>query len=305
MIKDFLKKLANVIEKRIGENYHVEMSHVIKNNGVELDGLSILGKGERCVPTLYVNEYYENFLQGMSIEKIADQILTVYWKAKEQKPPSSIQVEMSFNNLREKIVYRLVNYEKNKEELKSTPHIRFLDLAITFHCLVKQEDTEIGTIRITNNLVSEWKFDTKDLWEIARKNTPGFFPVEIRPMSEIIQDIIRKELSAEAIEFSKEYFHEDIFETEMYIMTNRSGINGAATILYEDVIHELAESFKSDFYILPSSIHEVILIPYREHYMKNELCAMVSDVNRTQVPDEDILSDKVYLYKRERKLFEI
>ncbi len=305
MTKDFLENLMLKMKEQLGEDYLVEHNHVVKNNGTELDGISILKKNEQCMPVLYVDEYYKSYLKGVPLEKIVEMLLKIYEKERIKNDSTSEEIDMSYDKASERIVYRLVNYEKNQNELRKVPHIRFLDLAITFHCLVRIDEGEIGTIRVTNLMIEDWEITVQELWYLAKKNTPNLFPVQIRAMADVIREIIKKELSREMQEAAKEYFDGDFLHTEMYILTNRSGINGAAAILYEDAIQQIAEIYQSDFYVLPSSIHEVILIPYQENYMREELCAMVYDINRTQVPDEDILSDKVYLYKRDLKFFEL
>ena len=86
----------------------------------------------------------------------------------------------------------------------------------------------------------------------------------------------------------------------MYIMTNRQEVNGASVLLYDDVLQTFALKKKTDFYILPSSIHEVILVPSDRIDNPSDLFTMVEDANRTVVALGDILSDSVYYYNREK-----
>ncbi|MEG1459457.1 MAG: DUF5688 family protein [Acetivibrio sp.] len=295
MPKEFLEQLAAIVEKRKGKTHDIRTTHVVKNNGTTLDGLTILEKGETIAPTIYVNEYYTLYLEGKDPECIADDILLQYEEAVKNQIYRLDDATFSLSVIQEKIIYRLVNFEKNKKELKKLPYIPFLDLAITFHCLIGKGDKEIGTIRVTMEMMEQWKFDIKKLWKTAKKNTETIFPAQIRPMEEVICGIFEKEenswMPMEKPDFSG---------PKMYIASNKLGINGAATLLYEKTISSFAQSCQCDFYILPSSIHELILIPYQESITKEDLCEMVRDVNRTQVPEEDILSDNVYFYSRKK-----
>lgn len=82
----------------------------------------------------------------------------------------------------------------------------------------------------------------------------------------------------------------------MFVITNTKNINGAAAILYDDVLHELANNLESDLYLIPSSIHDIVAIPAEGD--PDELSGMVADINKTQVCTQERLSDNVYFYNR-------
>ena len=85
----------------------------------------------------------------------------------------------------------------------------------------------------------------------------------------------------------------------MYVLSNKSKLNGSGCLFYHNLLHNLCEKLECDLYILPSSIHEVILIPAYDHDSYDELTSMVKEVNSTQLSKEEILSDHVYFYSRE------
>jgi hypothetical protein len=87
----------------------------------------------------------------------------------------------------------------------------------------------------------------------------------------------------------------------MYVLTNTSGSLGAAALFYPDVKDKAAELIGSDYYILPSSTHEVILVPDSAGINPKELCEMVKQANRTVVDEKDILSDNVYHYDKDSR----
>ncbi len=298
MFHSFCEELIAQITVLVGEDYDVRIRHVVKNNGVKLDGVVILKKEENTAPTIYINEYFTQYQEGRSMNSIVKEIIQITMEEGEKIIPSIVPENLSFDYMKNKIIYRLVNYEKNKSELEKVPHIRYLDLAITFHCLVKWEKVEIGTIRVNKEMMNQWQVTTKDLWELAKKNTPKLFPIQIRSMNEVIADLLKQEVG------SLPFDHESL-QSEMYVFTNKSGINGASVLLYENAISNFASSNQTDFYILPSSIHEVILIPFQQNFSKKELNEMVNDVNSTEVPTEDILSNRVYIYHRNKNAIEM
>ncbi len=331
-LKEFILLMTESVKETVGEGHSVEVNHVIKNNSIELDGLTILKSGERITPNIYLNPYYERYLTGVSIKELADEIIQIYNRAdKEEKDPFPICFE--FNEMKSCIIYRLVNYDKNRKLLQEVPHVYFMDLAITFHCLVKNNSQGIGTIRITNEHIKNWNIGIEDLKEIARINTPAIFPAVIQNMNDVILNILKNEMhvlptnddssscSASCGAFSQStdqsgLSDEELFEAmpegagryktkSMYVISNNKGINGASCLLYPDVIKNLAEELKSDLYLLPSSIHEIIAVNAEDSMDKDTLREMVFDVNRTQVPEEDVLSDSVYFYSREHNTLTI
>lgn len=153
-----------------------------------------------------------------------------------------------FEYVRDRIVYRLVNYEKNKEILEDCPHLRLYDLALTFRWVAHSDDIGISTALVTNQELQVWGISMNELLLAARENTPRLFPVHMIDMDEMIaQAGIPISLDESAI--------------PMYIMTNEQEVNGASVLLYDNVLESFALEKKTDFYILPSSIHEVILVP--------------------------------------------
>lgn len=296
----FLEKLIEIVQKKMGEKVRVEAAHVTKNNGVELEGLAILKEGERYTPALYINDFYDDYKNGMSCEKIADQIIAMYEGAKNlEKPEESLS--FTYENMKNRIIYRLVNFERNQKILDQIPFIRFLDLAVTFHCLIEINDSGISTIRITREMMELWNMDVNSIWRQAKINTPGYFPLRFRSMSQVVEEILEKQMPGM---LSKET-RKDQIGADMYILSNELGVNGSAALLYDNAVKELARERCCNFYILPSSIHEVILVPYRETYIKEQLSEMVKEINTTQVPKEDILSDQVYFYNYSNNSFEI
>jgi len=298
MFNAFCEDLITQITILMGEDYDIRINHVVKNNGVKLDGIVILKKEEKAAPTIYINEYFNQYQEGRNMDSIVKEIIQITMEEEKNFKRTIIPENLSFDYMKNKIIYRLVNYEKNKSELEKVPHIRYLDLAITFHCLVKWEKVEIGTIRIHKEMMNQWEVETKDLWELAKKNTPKLFPIQIRSMNEVIADILKQEVGSVPLDSNS-------LQSEMYIFTNKSGINGASVLLYENAISNFACSNHSDFYILPSSIHEVILIPFQQNFSQNELNNMVNDVNNTEVSTEDVLSNRVYIYHRNKNAIEM
>ena len=192
-----------------------------------------------------------------------------------------------FEYVKDRIIYRLVNYKKNEEILEDCPYLKLYDLALTFRWVAHSDDIGISTALVTNQEMEAWGISMNELLLAARENTPRLFPAQMVDMDEMIQRAgVCMPMDRSAI--------------PMYIMTNRQEVNGASVLLYDDVLQTFALKKKTDFYILPSSIHEVILVPSDRIDNPSDLFTMVEDANRTVVALGDILSDSVYYYNREK-----
>lgn len=281
--KAWVKK--NITSKDWKETSQVEISVVKKNNGVSKAGLSIREDEHDVSPLLYLDDYYIHYQNGELLENIIRNIRADYDK-KVQMAAVKIPNLQEFENIRGKVIYRLVNYEKNKEILEDCPHIRLYDLAVTFRWVARIDDVGVSTSLITNKQVKEWGVSVNDLVLAARQNTPRLFPAQIIDMEEMLAGMVSFILYPSTI--------------PMYILTNKQELNGASALLYGDILKDFANKKGADMYILPSSIHEVIMVPADRINDPTKLLSIVHDANTTVVSIGDVLSDSVYYYDRKK-----
>jgi hypothetical protein len=290
----FVSLIKRMVTDRMGQGYKVKLIKVIKNNSLELDSLVVLKNGENIAPNIYLNSYYDSYIEGTPITEIIDRLCLIYKNCSISvvKPDFEYTIEL----MRPYIFFRLVNFERNKQLLKKLPHVRYLDLAITFHCLVRCDEDSINTIRITNKHIERWGISRDELMELAKENTIRLFPPVIKTIKEVIPGLL---YSGELDEIS-EYGVKDEIICPMYILTNQKGINGASCMVYKGIIQEFAQLIRSDLLILPSSIHEIILVPCNVAEDREHLRRMLIDINASQVPVEEVLSDNIYTFSLER-----
>ena len=296
----FVGLLLTGVTQRMGRDYTARVYKVMKNNSLELDSLVLLKEGKNFSPNIYLQPYYEAYQEGVKIGELIQRLCNIYQNC--TVPIVDSNFTYSYEQMKPFIIYRLVNYERNLKLLEKIPHIRYLDLAITYHCLVREDEDGIGTIRITNEHIMHWGTHLKELHELASENTKRLFPEIIRSMEEVMRSMLLEELAGQEEEM-QEKVNPFILDTskqkyKMYILTNQKGINGASCLLYPDVMNKLSEEFQSDFYVFPSSIHELILVPTHDNKSNNEYSNMVREINATQVAREEVLSDHVYYYSR-------
>ncbi len=288
--KEFTKGLRRKVEETGGPDAEVTIHRIPKNNGVKMDALTILMPGETIAPAIYLQEYFLRYKSGETLDALAERMVEKSRELKQQKH-FSLKEMKDFQNVQDRIQYRLVNFEMNRELLQTIPFERILDLACIYYYETICPNRETGTILVKNNDLSTWNISLEEIRRIAEKNTPGLSGAEIVPMREMIAEDER-----DGYESS-----EDEGDVPMYILTNQKRIYGASCMLYPDVLLPLARKLGANLFILPSSIHEVILTPDWGDISKGDLESTVREINRTQVEPYEVLSDHVYYYDRQER----
>lgn len=294
--REFLENVRKEVESRYDSNVSVTLNHVMKNNGTELDGITIMEKDKNIAPTIYINSFYDRYREGGSLKAVVSEIIRIYNQNKNSININADYFE-NYENVRKTIVYKLVNYQKNKKLLEDVPYKRVLDLAVVFYCLIEQRKGVSATALIHNEHLRIWNVTEDEIYNDALKNTPVLLAGSIVPMSKILSEIAGT-APADNDEKVCEYTGEDI----LYVLTNSSRVNGAACILYDNLLKKFANDVHSDLYILPSSVHEVIIVPKKDAFDKSELADMVREVNEQGVSQDEVLSDNVYEYNRKNGL---
>lgn len=288
--QEFKQHIIHTLQKELGNGAIIDISDIIKNNGIHLDGLTVLSAKSNCSPTIYLNYYFDQYELGRPLPKICQDILQVY---RETLPCSDIDVSFftDYDRMKSNLICKLIHYEKNKELLSEIPHFRFLDLAIVFCCLMKSNLPANGTILIKKRHLDFWNITADDLYAHALKNTPQLLPHHLFSISDILSELCTNQ--HENLPVMEENTVENC---PMFILTNTSRINGAICMLYPNLLAKISKHFGSDLFILPSSVHEVILIPADKKTTCEDLSRMVREVNESQLAPEEILSDHAYYF---------
>lgn len=293
-IKRFAEKIERAVATVLGEEYEVKLQEVQKNNGVLLQGLIITRKSQNVSPTIYLQPFWEAYEGGVTLTELVRRIVQIY---REDTPMESVDMSFfrEFEMVKERICYRLINGEANAELLKKIPHVPFLDLAICFYYAYESSALGKGSILIHNSHVELWDTTTAELMELARENTPRLFPWECGSMEVVVQELMKEpECRGEIFEDKELKF----IDMPMYILGNQQRIHGAASVLYPGLLEIIGEKLGVNFYILPSSVHEVILLADTGKESPKELKNMISEVNLTQVDPEEVLSYSLYYFDR-------
>lgn len=286
-LKEFAMSMAHALQQRVPGDVEVVPQAVRKNNGVVLQGLLFRRECEKSAPTIYMEPYYERMQRGDGFSQVLEEVLS-YYEACSQKGEFQAEFFLQYESVRETIVYKLIHYQKNRKLLEEVPHLPYLDLAMVFYSMFTHPKIGTATILIHNSHLKLWNVTQRALYAEAKKNTPRLLPAELTPMGEVLEQVFTD---------SKE------LHMALYVLTNRAHTNGAASLLYPGMLEQCGEACGGDFFVLPSSVHETILLPYEREIQVDALRAMVGEINETQVQPQEVLSDSVYFYsQRERKL---
>lgn len=289
--QDFKQHILTELQTEFGSDVKVTIQDIIKNNDTHMDGLTILSPEHNLSPTIYLDYYFRQYEKGRSLLDIKQDILCVYH---ENCPSGRIDISFftDYDKVKSRIIFKLINYERNKELLKKVPYYRFLDLAIVFSCLLESGPTGSATILIHKHHLSFWNITRDDLYALAFQNTPKLLQYDLRNMTDLLEELFHDEEPLSPCEVSTGI-------CPMYVLSNQHKLNGAVCILYQNLLRDFANRLGCDLYILPSSVHEVLIIPAHGQTSDQELSDMVRDVNSSQLSREEVLSDHVYYYSRE------
>ncbi|MDE6364623.1 MAG: hypothetical protein K2O40_01250 [Lachnospiraceae bacterium] len=300
----FTTLVREEVERRTGDCYKVLLNDVTKNNGVVLRGLTVTQDDSNISPTIYLNNYYEEYIKGRAtLLNVVNDVMDTYQRNKVNQSVD-MRYFLDYERVKDSVVYKLINTEKNKELLEDIPHIEFMDLSIVFQCMVAQEDIGTASILIHNVHLKLWDVSIGKLYQAAKENTQRIQKYEIRSITEVLREITRAE---NPDGFDDDSCMEDFSDgVPMYVLSNERRVEGAACMLYPNLIRDFAEAMGSSFYIIPSSIHELLLLPTEHIEECGEIKNMIREINDTQVSIEEMLSYSLYLYdKDEGKIIQL
>lgn len=278
----FLEAVCDYINET-ADNVRVSIHKAVKNNGVRLSGLTFFREGYNASPTIYMENYYEQYKNGSDICDIGDKLIELY-----SENDMAVSLDMSFfddfNKVRRKLYIKLINRDKNEEFLKEAPYEEFLDLAIAAYVRINDKKIGNGIIMVKNEHLKLWNKDAKTVLDIAKKNTHDHDGFNIRHIIDVLGPS-----SAVPISSSREDF-------PMYVATNRRMTCGACVLTMQDKLKEYSDVIGGDYYVIPSSVNELILLGCNADSDTENINVMIRQVNSTQLCPDEVLSDHAYRY---------
>ena len=293
--EEFVEEIIENMQKRVPENYLVQVQNICKNNDLKLTGLTIGDQNLNIYPTIYLEKFYKKYEEGISFETITD----IIWNTYCQNAPKGNWDTSKFiewRNVKDIICPKIINYAANRELLNSVPYRKVCDLAVVYYAVVDICENGVASILLRNEHLKLWGKTEADLYELALENYRRIFSITSQNLEDIVLELMN---CKEDISFDENTI------VPMIVVTNKKKLNGAAAILFPDELQKIADKIGTDLYILPSSVHEIILLSTDNTMTVDELKETVRFVNSNELRQEEVLSDNVYLFNRHNPSIEI
>lgn len=276
---------ANIIDA-LPERYASQEPRIetIQKNNKETKGVIVTLPGSNIAPTIYLESFFDMYMDGeATLDEILQQIAEMIVK-NEIPEAFDIETTLAWEVAKDKVVPRLYNAD-NKKLLENTVSRKFLDMVITYAVELHEFYGSLGSIKVTKTLLHMWNITEDDLYAQAMKNLKAQGHI-IKSISDTVRELTGGELPFSMPDTKK----------LMYVATNRQGINGANILLNSSLLKEAVGKVGEDYFILPSSIHEILFVRAGIQHNEVSLKRMVMEVNATALDPQDKLTDSVYRY---------
>ena len=295
--EEFKQEIVDNVKDYLDEKYanaEVSIADVTKNNDTHLDGLQIKLEDSNICPTIYLNDLYTQYEDTNDIEAILSRVARAREGA-EIELPFDVKDLTNWEKTKDHLDCRVISKESNQEYLQDKPHLEVAeDLAVVYAVRLGGAADGIMNAVVTDRMMENWGVSLEELNETAMNNMETLSPVNFKTMQEVLAEMMFPGRTPSQEEM--DMFFPPMEGPALYVLTNEDKVYGAKAILNEKVMDDIAEKIGGDFVILPSSVHEVLILSDAEHMDRRALEDMVQSVNQTEVMAQDVLSDHVYCY---------
>ena len=283
--QEFTARITEAVSE-LNSNAEISVQKVTKDNGITRFGMTITEEGEdkrtTVSPIVYLEPYYEKAEEGVPINQLARMLSETYSTARWAGERLDTSRFLSYEEAKDRVFCRLTGKEKNAERLAHMPHEDWQDLAVTYYVDVPSfggESTSI--VQVTDSLLSHWKIPESRLRADAWKNTQVQKPLFIEPLGSMLYNMMGLTDGPGA-------------DSPLYLLGTPEAEFGAICAAYPDLPEIAGALFDKNFFMLPSSVHEFLLLPDDGSISAASLESMVRTINGTEVSEQDVLSDRVY-----------
>ena len=296
IFEEIIEAVKNEIPQTLRDHITVEMREVIKTNDERLHGINLRIPGYDAVPTIYLEDFLKDYESGRPVKEIAQAAMDIMREGMNSAPCTD-NISLRYEDIEDKLVLQVVEAERNRERLKDLVY-RPAENGFVMVAYVVVEENENGNMRfaVRKDMAENYNYDVDKLLDKAAANTQERYQPVLKDMGSVI---LSGSCDLGGINPLKDDYTVSPDEV-MYILTNENGLNGAGVLFYPDMKKRIGEILDDSYYVLPSSLHEVIIMPEKLSPDIRVLEAMVKDANRTVVESQDILSDRVFMFDREK-----
>ena len=271
--EEFINTIKDTIKDYLPEEYKDAEVNLLENRklNTHYTGLTVTRKGDTLAPTINLNALFENYGQQTenNLASVMEEVTSVI-----QHTPGKFDIGrvMDYDRVKKNLFMKLSAAEKNADVLEHTPHITKEDLALTFHIMLDQGEKGTATTMITDKMMDAYGVDLEKLYQDALHNSPVIAPAQIENMGEVLERMMLEDMKAagapaEVIQEMEKDLQETSRDNPMTVITNNRSTDGAAAIFYPGVMDQVGERLNGDYFILPSSVHEILVVRTMEIYL--------------------------------------
>jgi len=282
-----------------GIEVNINVNRVNKVNE-SYEAMTVKPENSNIGVNIGINKFFGAIESGTPYEDVVNKATEVISNGFENKPQIDVASLSDYDQMKDKLVMEVVSAESNKEMLENVPHQNIEDMAVVYRFVLNSDDEGRASILATNQMIENMGITPEQLHADALENAPRIKPAEIKGMGEVLAEMMGVEQAEMMGLYPVRPEDEQIF-----VASVPDKVHGAGVLAYQDFMDQAAERAGGDFYILPSSIHEILIVPDNGKMGLSDLENMVKEVNATQVAPEDKLTDNVYHYDSQAKIFEL
>ncbi len=290
--EEFLTEAKETLTMLLSEDYpgiSVETVNVDKLQNSSYRGLSIKEAGTDVAMTMDMMPVFEEIQEGRSKELVLGSFAREVRKRMEEMPNFDVGVIRNYDVMKENLSIQMVSIQGNEKMLSDVPHKVMADLAAVYRIQVGRDTSFL----VTNDMIRSYGITEARLMVDAEKYAPQHAPLSIRSMAEVMA-----EMMPPGMELPDQ-------EPKMFVATVQEQAYGSGVLVYPQFMEMAEDRLEGDFFVLPSSVHELLLVPDNGEMKWRELEEMVKTVNATTVDPKEQLSDHVYHYDCQDKVFEL
>ncbi len=298
--QQLMEDLKEALSGRVGTEIVTEENSVQKLQQESYDGIVVRKENEAIGVNMDATRLYSDLEQGKSYEDVLHYAVEIVQRGFDEAPSIDISNLMNYEVMKDTLTMQLIPIAGNEDMLAGIPHKQVEDLAVVYRFNVSMDETGKGTILVKNDLLERYGVTPEQLHQDALISSPEIEAPSMKSLYQVTMELMGPEF-AEMMDIPDV----NAGMPQVYVCTNESKVHGASVLMYPEFMDQAAEKLGGDFYVIPSSIHETLLFPASEVESYHDLERMVREVNATQVSPEERLSDNVYHYDAQDKVFEL
>lgn len=294
IINEVTVAVRDYLPADIKEDVSVYVENIVKDNDIVLHGLIIKNRNNNFAPTIYLENYINLFEHNVPMSEIAKIIFCEYSASVDNIPDNLTFISSPDFEVSEMVDFleiQLVNTDMNKKRMKDSVHREVnAEFSLLVYIVITDRSGESYRTLFRKDFLKNSKFTEADIVDIALNNTA----LKRKPVLTEMENIVEGFNIAHDNYFSEEFLKNN--SEGMYILTNEDMHFGATVLYYIDMMKKIGEILDNNYYAIPSSVHEFIIIPESDLFPVNGLISLLHEANDTILENGEFLSNNVYKY---------